>query len=72
MVYGPGQAAVAKAIADALASGTVPAKAMDKELILVKLTVHPKALNRHTLYKNVYQAMSQAINQAFCCSKEAN
>lgn len=72
MVYGPGQAAVAKAIADTLTSGTIPAKAMDKELILVKLTVHPKALNRHALYKNVYQAMSQAIDQAFCCSKEAN
>jgi len=72
MFYGPGQAAVAKAIADAITSGTIPSKAMDEEVMVAKLTVHPKALNRHALYKNVYQAMSQAISQAFWCNKEVN
>lgn len=72
MIYGPGQAAVAKAIVDGVSSGTIPANAMDEELILVKLTVHPKALNRHTLYKNVYQAMSQAISRAFVATKEVD
>jgi len=66
MVYGPGQAGVSKAIADAIASGNIPLKAVDEELILVKLTVHPKALNHHLLYKNVYQATSKAISEAFC------
>jgi len=65
MVYGPTQAAVAKAIADSLASGIIPTEAMDKDIILAKTTVHPKALNRHVLYKNVYQAMQKAIRESF-------
>jgi len=65
MVYGPTQAAVAKAIADNLASGIISTEAMNKEVILVKATVHPKALNRHILYKNVCQAMQKAIEQSF-------
>jgi len=69
MVYGPGQAGVSKAIADAIALGNIPLKAVDEELILVKLTVHPKALNHHILYKNVYQATSKAISQAFAVTR---
>jgi len=65
MVYGPTQTAIAKAIADELASGIIPTKAMDEEVILVKITVHPKALDRRVLYKNTYQSMQKAIKQAF-------
>ena len=65
MVYGPTQTAVAKAIADNLASGLIPTQAMDEEVILVKTTVHPRALDRHLLYNNVYQAMQEVIKQAF-------
>ena len=70
MVYGPTQAAIAKAIADKLASGIIPTKATDEEVILVKTTVHPRALDRHALYNNVYQSMQEAIEQAFS-SEEA-
>jgi formaldehyde-activating enzyme involved in methanogenesis len=31
----------------------------------VSLTVHPRALNHHSVYKNVYAAASQAIAAAF-------
>lgn len=72
MVYGPAQAAVAKAIADALASGTIPPEAMEEELMLAKLTIHPKALNHHALYKNVYQATSQAISQVFVIERSVS
>ncbi|MCD6082530.1 4-hydroxy-tetrahydrodipicolinate synthase [Candidatus Aerophobetes bacterium] len=65
MIYGPSQAAIGKAIADKVSSGIIPTNATEEEVILAKLTVHPKALNHHVLYKNVYQAMSQAITRAY-------
>jgi len=65
MVYGPTQAAIAKAIADSLTSGIISTKAMDEEVILVETTVHPRALDRRVLYKNTYQSMQKAIKQAF-------
>ncbi len=65
MIYGPTQAAVAKAIVDALEQGVIPEAAMDQEVMIVLATVHPRALDRHALYKNVYAAMGAAIGQAF-------
>ncbi len=65
MVYGPTQAAIAKAIADNLASGLIPTKTMDEEIMLVKTTVHPRALDRRVLYNNSYQSVQKAIEQAF-------
>ncbi len=65
MVYGPGQAAVGKAIIDKVVAGIIPEGAMDAEVMLVNLTLHPGALNHHNLFKNVYSAMAQAIDEAF-------
>jgi len=65
MIYGPTQAAVAKAIVDALERGVIPQAAMDEEVMIVLATVDPKALDRHALYQNVYAAMERAIGQAF-------
>jgi len=65
MIYGPTQSAVAKAIVDNLEAGVIPQEAMEKEVMIVKATVHPKALDRHALYRNVYQAMDEAIKGAF-------
>lgn len=65
MIYGPTQAAVGKAIVDALERRVIPASAMDEEVMIVLATVDPKALDRHALYKNVYTAMMQAIEQAY-------
>jgi 4-hydroxy-tetrahydrodipicolinate synthase len=65
MVYGPGQAAVGKAVTDAALSGTIPGKALESDVVLVSLTVHPRALNHHGVYKNVYAAASKAIAAAF-------
>jgi len=65
MIYGPTQAAVAKAIVDALERGVIPEAAMDEEVMIVLATVDPKALDRHALYQNVYTAMAGAIEQAF-------
>ncbi|MGQ9569039.1 MAG: formaldehyde-activating enzyme, partial [Anaerolineae bacterium] len=65
MVYGPVQAAVGKAIADALAEGVIPPEAMEKDVMVVQAAVHPKALDRHALYHAAYRAASAAIRQAF-------
>ena len=68
MVYGPTQAAVGKAIVDGLAAGWIPEAAMDDEVILAQVTVHPQALDRHTLYSNAHQAMRAALQDAFPAS----
>jgi len=65
MIYGPTQAAVAKAIVDDLERGVIPQAAMDQEVMIVLATVDPKALDRHALYQNVYAAMEKAIRQAY-------
>jgi len=65
MIYGPTQSAVAKAIVDALEAGTIPVAAMDDEVMVVLASVDPRALDRHALYHNVRQAMTEAIGQAF-------
>ncbi|UCC76339.1 MAG: formaldehyde-activating enzyme, partial [Anaerolineales bacterium] len=65
MIYGPTQAAVGKAIVDGLAVGWISQSAMDDEVVMVQATVHPNALDRHQLYWNAYQAMTEALRNAF-------
>ncbi len=65
MVYGPGQAGVGKAILDEILSGKISEDSMESDLMLVCLSVHPKATNHHTLFQNVYQAMRSALAAAF-------
>ncbi|MBN1953756.1 MAG: dihydrodipicolinate synthase family protein [Anaerolineae bacterium] len=65
MIYGPTQAALARAIADALESETIPTRAAEEEVMVALATVHPKALDRNALYKSVYDAARAAIAQAF-------
>jgi len=65
MIYGPTQAAVARAIVDHLEMETVPESAMDSDVIIVLAAVHPRALDRHALYQSVLAAASAAIGQAY-------
>ena len=65
MIYGPTQSAVGQAIADALAANRIPQSALEDEVIMVQVTVHPQALDRHQLYLNAYQAMSEALKYAY-------
>jgi 4-hydroxy-tetrahydrodipicolinate synthase len=65
MIYGPTQAALARAIVDALEAGTISEEAAEEEVMVVLATVHPKALDRHALYHSVYEAARAAITQAF-------
>ncbi len=65
MIYGPTQAAVGQAIVDGLASGLISQAALNDEVIMAQVTVHPQALDRHKLYWNAYHAMSEALKNAY-------
>jgi 4-hydroxy-tetrahydrodipicolinate synthase len=65
MVYGPTQAAVARAIVDHLERGTIPETAMDTEVLIVLAAVHPRALDRHALYQSVLAAADRALGEAY-------
>jgi len=64
MVYGPAQTAVAKAVADSVADGTIPKGAVDDLLIIASVFVHPSAVDRQRVYINNYKAMRHAIRKA--------
>jgi 5,6,7,8-tetrahydromethanopterin hydro-lyase len=65
MIYGPVQAALGRAIADALEAGRIPPPAVDDEVMVALATVHPRTLDRHALYQSVHAAATQALAQAF-------
>ena len=65
MVYGPTQAAAARAILDNVEEGTIPAQDLDDVVMIVKATIHPRALDRHQLFANVRRAMYRAIKMAY-------
>jgi 4-hydroxy-tetrahydrodipicolinate synthase len=64
MVYGPAQAAVAKAVVDSVADGSIPKEAAEDLIIIANVFVHPTAVNRQRLYINNYKAMRHAIRKA--------
>jgi len=63
MVYGPAQTAVAKAVADSVADGTIPKAAADDLIIIASVFVHPSAVDRQRVYINNYKAMRHAIRK---------
>lgn len=64
MIYGPAQAAVAKAVVDSVADGSIPKEAAEKLIIIANVFVHPTAVDRQRLYINNYKAMRHAIRRA--------
>jgi len=64
MVYGPAQAAVAKAVADSVADGTLPKALIEDLIIIANVFVHPAAVDRQRVYINNYKAMRHAIRKA--------
>jgi len=64
MVYGPAQAAVAKAVADSVADGTLPKALVEDLIIIANVFVHPAAVDRQRVYINNYKAMRHAIRKA--------
>ncbi|HUV89289.1 MAG TPA: dihydrodipicolinate synthase family protein, partial [Anaerolineae bacterium] len=69
MIYGPTQSALGRAIVDALEAGHIPPAAVDDEVMIALVTVHPRALDRHALYQSVHAAASTALAQVFSGSR---
>ncbi len=64
MVFGPAQNAIAKAVLDSVADGTIPKGTVEDLMVIVNVYVHPAAINKHRIFLNNYQAMRNAIRKA--------
>lgn len=63
-VFGPAQAAVAKAVADAVEEGIIPRDKCDDWVIIVSIFVHPKAKDYRKIFQFNYGATKTALMRA--------
>ncbi|MHA1190818.1 MAG: bifunctional 5,6,7,8-tetrahydromethanopterin hydro-lyase/3-hexulose-6-phosphate synthase [Promethearchaeota archaeon] len=63
-IFGPAQAAVAKAIADAVEENLIPMNKIDDWLIIVSVFIHPAAKDYRKIYQYNYGATKLAISRA--------
>jgi 5,6,7,8-tetrahydromethanopterin hydro-lyase len=63
-MFGPAQAAVAKAVADAVAEGTIPRDQCEDLVIVCGVFIHPAAEDDKKIYDYNYAATKQAIANA--------
>jgi len=64
-MFGPVQAAVAKAVADCLEEGVFSSADIDKIVILASPFLHPEAKDYNKIYRYNYGAMKLALRRAF-------
>jgi len=63
-IFGPAQAAVAKAVADAVEEGIIPREKIDDWVILCSVFVHPEAKDYRRIYQYNYGATKLALRRA--------
>lgn len=63
-MFGPAQAAVAKAVADSVAAGVIPSSEADKLVIVCGVFIHPAANDDTKIYQFNYEATKLAIANA--------
>ena len=63
-VFGPAQAAVAKAVADCLEEGLIPQDKADEWLIVCSVFIHPEAKDYRRIYHYNYAATRLAVQRA--------
>ena len=63
-IFGPAQAAVAKAIADAVEENIIPMNKLDEWLLIVSVFIHPEAKDYRKIYQYNYSATKLAIKRA--------
>ena len=63
-IFGPAQAAVAKAIADSAEEGIIPADKLDDWVIICSVFVHPQATDYRKIYQYNYGATRMALQRA--------
>jgi len=63
-IFGPAQAAVAKAVADAVEEGAVPRDKVDDWVIICSVFIHPQASDFRKIYQYNYGATKLALKRA--------
>ncbi|HMG17247.1 MAG TPA: formaldehyde-activating enzyme [Gemmatimonadales bacterium] len=63
-MFGPAQAAVARAVVDSVASGVIPRDRADDYCILVGVFIHWEAKDNDKIFKYNYQATKESIERA--------
>ncbi|MCX7701658.1 MAG: formaldehyde-activating enzyme [Gemmataceae bacterium] len=63
-MFGPAQAAVARAVADSVAEGVIPASDADNLVIVCGVFIHPQAKDDTKIYQFNYEATKAAIRNA--------
>jgi len=64
LMFGPAQAAVAKAVMDSVAEGILPQNLAEELMIIVSVFIEWDAENKKKVYDYNYQATKQAIERA--------
>jgi len=63
-IFGPAQAAVAKAVADSVEEGTIPEDYAEDYVILASVFIHPEAVDYDKIYRFNYSATKLSIQRA--------
>ncbi len=63
-IFGPAQAAVAKAVADSVEQGIIPAGKVDDWVIICSVFIHPQASDYRRIYQYNYGATKLALQRA--------
>lgn len=63
-MFGPAQAAVARAVADSVAGGVIPKDQADNLVIVCGVFIHPEAKDDTKIYQYNYDATKLAIERA--------
>jgi 5,6,7,8-tetrahydromethanopterin hydro-lyase len=63
-MFGPAQAAVARAVADSVADGVIPKDKAEEYVIVCGVFIHPKASDDNKIYQYNYDATKLAIKSA--------
>ena len=65
LMFGPAQAAIAKAVMDSVAKGTIPQEKAEDILIIVSVFIEWDASDKKKIYDYNYEATKLAIERAF-------
>ncbi len=63
-IFGPAQAAVAKAVADAVEEGILPEDKVEDWVVIASVFIHPKAEDERKIYHYNYSATKLALRRA--------
>ena len=63
-IFGPAQAAVAKAVADSVEEGVIPIEKVDDWVIICSVFIHPQATDFRKIYQYNYGATKMALQRA--------